>query len=144
MRVILAQGSYRSNFICNLYLYNVWTKNITLNIKSEALRKTSFHLSEHFSSSTWSTPPFTLPEANSSPLKTMVSNRNLLFQWSILRGLCYFQGKITLDPPLQALLTKALGWKFKAALVGMVTACGGKTWNPAVIIKSGDQRRRAS
>ena len=31
-------------------------------------------------------PGFTLPETNSSLLKMMVSNRNLLFQWSIFRG----------------------------------------------------------
>lgn len=27
-----------------------------------------------------------LPETNSSPLRKMASNRNLLFQWSIFRG----------------------------------------------------------
>ena len=68
-----------------------------------------------FPSSTWSTPPFTLPETN---MQLAPENdgfqfqvRNLLFQWSIFRGLCYFQGKITLDPPLQALLFQGTGMK---------------------------------
>ena len=34
----------------------------------------------------------TLPETNSSPLKMMVSNRNLLFQRSIFRGYVSFRG----------------------------------------------------
>ena len=33
----------------------------------------------------------TLPETNSSPLKMMVSNRNLLFQGSIFRGYVSFR-----------------------------------------------------
>ena len=36
----------------------------------------------------------TLPETNSSPLKMMVSNRNLLFKGSIFRGyVCFREGK---------------------------------------------------
>ena len=34
---------------------------------------------------------FTLPETNSSPLKTIISNRNLLFQGSIFRGYVSFR-----------------------------------------------------
>ena len=35
--------------------------------------------------------PFTLPQTNSSPLKMVDSNRNLLFQWSIFRGYVSFR-----------------------------------------------------
>ena len=40
----------------------------------------------------------TLPETNSSPLKMMVSNRNLLFQGSILRGELLVSGSVTITP----------------------------------------------
>ena len=40
-----------------------------------------------------------LPETNSSPLKVMVSNRNLLFQGSIFRGYVSFrEGKLYMKP----------------------------------------------
>ena len=51
----------------------------------------------------WGSWEFTLPETNSSPLKMMVSNRNLLFQGSIFR--CYVsfrEGKASPKPPLNA------------------------------------------
>ena len=38
---------------------------------------------------------YTLPETNSSPLKMMVSNRNLLFQGSIFRGYVSFRDGIS-------------------------------------------------
>ena len=37
---------------------------------------------------------FTLPETNSSPLKMVVSNTNLLFQWSIFRGELLVSGRV--------------------------------------------------
>ena len=37
----------------------------------------------------------TLPETNSSPLKMIVSNRNILFQWSIFRGELLVSGRVS-------------------------------------------------
>ena len=38
----------------------------------------------------------TIPETNSSPLKMVISNRNLLFQWSIFRDYVSFRKCISL------------------------------------------------
>ena len=39
---------------------------------------------------------FTLPKTNGSPLKMMVSNRNILFQGSIFRGELLVSGRVDL------------------------------------------------
>ena len=93
-----------SNSLLDLSLYSKIPNDLSLKVNTPRFLAPGFP-PKHSGQRGVGNQMFTLPTTSSSPLKMVVSNRNLLFQWSIFRG--YVSSGRVANPIREALISNA-------------------------------------